>query len=197
MRSARQTLISPATLIRYCPRRSASARPARLHWRRWAWPSPTCGRCARGAARRLPSTRGRQLPRCAVRATCRWMLRIGSYRSQQRHGVLSRQKRTLGLPALQLPESPCRRSWSARRRGRSGCGSQSGRPVGRTRARGGHHRRQGRWWNGAHHGRVVSTSAGRSRRLAAADGDRQDRRQSTGGAAGRRPASVRESVCWI
>ena len=62
--------------------------------------------------------------------------------------------------------------------------------MGRARARGGDHRREGRRRHGAHHGRMGAAPAGRRDRLAAADGDRQDRRQPAGKASRRRSAAV-------
>ncbi len=76
---------------------------------------------------------------------------------------------------------PNHRAAALQRAGRAG-GSRGGAPgggeVGRARAGGGHHRREGRRGHGAHDGRMGHAPAGRRDRLAAADGDRQDRRES-------------------
>ena len=111
-------------------------------------------------------------------------------RAQHGDGRLSGQERALELSPLQFPEPSRRRPQRARRAGRSRGGAQSGGEVGRARARGGDHRREGRRGHGAHHGRMGPAPAGRRHRLAAADGDRQDRRQPAGTASRRRPAVV-------
>jgi lysophospholipase L1-like esterase len=52
-----------------CPRRSASARPAPPRSRRSASPSPSCGSCAPGVARRSRSIPGKRPPHSAARIT--------------------------------------------------------------------------------------------------------------------------------
>ena len=63
--------------------------------------------------------------------------------------------------------------------------------MGRARARRGDPRRQGRRRHGAQHGRMGKASAGRGDRVAAADGNRQDRRQRARTLARGRAAIVR------
>src|SRR5438128_1082482 len=65
----------------------------------------------------------------------------------------------------------------ARRAGRSRGGARGSGEVGRARAREGDHRREGRRRYGANHGRMGQAPASRRDRIAAADGNRQDRRQ--------------------
>ncbi len=84
-------------------------------------------------------------------------------RAQHGDGRLSGQERPLELSALQLPEPSRGRPPGARRAGGSRRGAQGGGEVGRARARGGDHRRQGRRRHGAHHGRVGQAPAGRAR----------------------------------
>src|SRR5205807_2589465 len=98
-------------------------------------------------------------------------------RAQHGDGRLSGQERPLELSALQFPEPSGRGPRRARRAGGSRGGAQGGGRVGRPRARGGDHRREGGRRHGTHHGGVGPAPAGRRHRMAAADGDRQDRRQ--------------------
>ena len=101
----------------------------------------------------------------------------GVDRAQHGDGHLPGQERPLELSPLQFPEPSRRRAQRARRAGGSRGGAPGGGEVGRARARGGDHRREGRRRHGAHDGRMGEASAGRRDRLAAADGDRQDRRE--------------------
>src|SRR3989441_8510155 len=75
----------------------------------------------------------------------------------------------LELSPLQFPEPSCGRPRCARRAGRSRGGARGSGEVGRARARGGDHRREGRRRYGANHGRMGQAPASRRDRIAAAD----------------------------
>ena len=145
------------------------------------------------AHRAPPGGRGRYPPGdrvAAQRALHEDGRRARVDRAQHGHGRLPGQERPLELPALQLPEPSRGGAQRARRAGGPRGGAPGGDEVGRARARGGDHRRQGRRRHGAHDGRMGEAPAGRGDRLAAADGDRQDRRERAGAAARRRSAAL-------
>ena len=108
-------------------------------------------------------------------------------------GVYPAKDRPLELYPRQFPEPPRRRDAGAGRARRARSGAPGGRQMGRARTRRGDPRRQGRGRHGAQHGRMGQASAGGGDRLAAADGDRQDRRQRARTPARGRAAAVGDS----